>query len=260
MELKTLWLGLVMSLAAFAVKTGLGWAYLWSAAPPGRKAAASAAVAGLYVLAFTGIYLLAARVDLLANYEIFEPLWRHGFTLHWLAAALLSVWGFLLLRQKPAEDCCPRPRTRGWLALVIPCPVCLSVTLMALAGLILYFPDDAPLAAAALGGAFLLLALAAGLVMLKGRARAAAGSAENALGLAMMLMAAYFAVSALVLPQFAEVSKVYRLSGYAAADQGGDLAGQLKILAAVLALAGGAFGLTRRKLAQARFTPPRGPR
>jgi len=31
MELKTLWLGLVLSLAAFAVKTGLGWAYLWQA-------------------------------------------------------------------------------------------------------------------------------------------------------------------------------------------------------------------------------------
>ena len=248
MELKTLWLGLLISVAAFAVKTGLGWAYLWAAAPPGRKPAASAAVAALYALVFAGVYLLAAKVNLLAHYDLFEPLWQHGLTLHWLVAALMFFWGFLLLRQRP-EACCAG-RTKGWLALVIPCPVCLSVLFMSTTGLTLYFPQEAARATAALFGAFALLALAAGLMALKGRSPAA-GAAERTLGLTMMLTAAYFMVSALILPQFAEISKVYRLAAYAAENKGGGPTARLEIWGLVLAVAAGAFHPTRRRLRKA---------
>ena len=39
MELKTLWLGLLVSAGAFAVKTGLGWGHALAGGRPGRLAA-----------------------------------------------------------------------------------------------------------------------------------------------------------------------------------------------------------------------------
>ncbi|MDR3038333.1 MAG: DUF2162 domain-containing protein, partial [Candidatus Adiutrix sp.] len=99
-------------------------------------------------------------------------------------------------------------------------------------------------------GAFALLALAAGLMALKGRSPAA-GAAERTLGLTMMLTAAYFMVSALILPQFAEISKVYRLAAYAAENKGGGPTARLEIWGLVLAVAAGAFHPTRRRLRKA---------
>lgn len=63
MELKTLWLGMLISMSAFAVKTGLGWAYMWSKCPPGRKAVASLALLGLYGLLFFGLSRLIIKVN-----------------------------------------------------------------------------------------------------------------------------------------------------------------------------------------------------
>lgn len=252
MELKTLWLGLLVSMGAFAVKTGLGWAYLWSKCPPGRKALASALVVGLYALLFGLVHLLVARLNPLAHYELLAPLWRSGVTLHWLVAACLFLWGLILLKS-PAAECAGR-RSRGWLALVVPCPVCLSVVLMAAAGLILYFPDQAPAATAALLAAFLTIAALSGLVFIVGR-NADSQSLEATLGLAMIMMALYFMVSALVMPQFSELSQVYRLAAYADEGRRAGLGGGGPLTVVLLAaLAALGFAGTRRRLKKQRLT------
>ena len=241
MELKTLWLGLLVSAGAFAVKTGLGWGHALAAGRPGRRLTLSLAVIFSYAALFTLVFLVVSRINLLAHYETLLPLWRQGFLLHWLTAVMLFAWGIFLLRR-PAEGCAAAS-SRGWLALVIPCPVCLSVILMSAATLNLYFPEEAPAATAALFLAFMALA---GLAAFSARAGARdLAGATASLGLAMILVALYFMLSALILPQFTEVGRVYRLSAYAA--QGAAVSRPLQALTLGITLALLALGFFRAK-------------
>ncbi|MDR1045470.1 MAG: DUF2162 domain-containing protein [Candidatus Adiutrix sp.] len=251
MELKTLWLGMLISMAAFAVKTGLGWAYLWSQCPPGRKTAASLALFGLYGLLFYGFSGLVSEINFLSHYDFLKPLWASGVTLHWLTAGLLLVWGLALFKSDSAGCVGRGRRSRGWLALVIPCPVCLSVILMSAGGLALYFPKNTGPALAGLFAAFVILALAGGLPLILGRA-AGPGLRESDLGLAMIFMALYFIISASIMPQFAEIGQVYRLAAHAAEDQAGDPSAARLTLALITSLAAFGFWRARRRLRAAR--------
>jgi predicted transporter len=234
-ELKSLWLGLLVSMLAFSVKTGLGWSYMWLKCPPKRRLPATLGLAALYLALFGGVLALVTRINILGHYELLAPLWQSGITLHWLVALLLLLWGLILLRAEGGEaqaapggeaapdggaaacGCCPPDRSRGWLALVVPCPVCLSIILMSLAGLVLYFPEDALAATGLLYLAFLGVAGFAGLLMILGRA-GDSEPLEHTLGLVMILIASYFIISALVMPQFSSVGRVYRLASYTKED------------------------------------------
>lgn len=243
MELKTLWLGLVISMGAFAVKTGLGWSYVWAVSRMRRRLFFSLIIIMSYAALFGLVFLTVSRINLLAHYETLLPLWRNGVALHWLTAAMLAVWGFILLRRRP-DPCCGAGSSRGWLALVIPCPVCLSVVLMSAATLNLYFPEEALAATAGLFLAFMIIAVLAACLARRG-GDGGESNLEAALGLAMMLMAMYFMLSALLLPQFNEVRRVYRLAAYAADGQAADRAAQAATLGVVLILL--AFGFFRAK-------------
>lgn len=213
MELKTLWLGLLVSLIAFSVKTGLGWSYLWLQSPRRARLGLTLGLAALYGALFAAVLFAVSRINILAHYEILAPLWQGGVTLHWLVAALLALWGLLLLRAPASAGPHGDRRSQGYLALVIPCPVCLSVILMSLGGLVLYFPEKAAQATALLYLAFLTVAGAAGLALIWGR-KGGEEPLERSLGIVMILIASYFIISALVTPQFASVERIYRLASY----------------------------------------------
>lgn len=206
MELKTLILGLFMSTAAFAVKSGGGLAYVFLQTPGrmGRIGAAS-----LFLLCYALVYgasaLLLAHVDLTAHLDTLQDFFKSGMTLHFLLASLLAVWGTILLKQAPGES---RP-TRTWLALVVPCPVCFSVVLLSSSFAAALYPGK-PLVFVALYAGFALVSLgvaAAGSGLLKDR-----GSPEHFLGVLMLGIAVYFLLSVVIVPQFADLDKIYRIS------------------------------------------------
>ncbi|MDR1546954.1 MAG: DUF2162 domain-containing protein [Deltaproteobacteria bacterium] len=260
MELQTLLTGLMVAVLAFAVKTGLGWAYLWLGCRPGRRAAATLGVLGLYALVFGGLFWLVSRVDLLAGAGRLAPLWRGGLALHWLTAGLTFLWGLALLKGGSGAAGCRAGGSRGWLALALPCPVCLSVLAMSAACLEAYFPEKALLGLGLVYVGFAAVAAVSGLTFILGRGAsgAAAGrsdaersqtersSLERSLGQAMMLVAAYFMVSALVLPNFGEVARIYRLAAHASAERPGLGGGVWGVLAASLGLIAAGFFSGRR--------------
>jgi hypothetical protein len=117
---------------------------------------------------------------------------------------------------------------------------------MSLACLVLYFPDQALVGAGILYLGFVLTATMAGLALICG----ALGTGENlerSLGLAMTTIASYFMISALVLPQFGQIDRVYRLASYAG-DEGKNMAqGGLWLIIIVAALIVSGFLLGHRK-------------
>ncbi|MDR3134946.1 MAG: DUF2162 domain-containing protein [Deltaproteobacteria bacterium] len=265
MELQSLIMGLLVAVMAFAVKTGLGWAYLWQRRGPGGRLWPTLTVLALYAALFGLVLFLVNKIDILSNYQVIEPLWRGGQTIHWLIAILMFAWGLILTRHTgpepglgepspglPSEDglSCHAPKegkgSYGFLALIIPCPVCLSVVTMSLACLVIYFPDQALLGTAILYCGFVVVAAVAGICLINGLL-GQGESLERSLGLAMVTIASYFIVSALVLPQFGQIDRVYRLASYAEESEKNLPVSGLWLLAVISALALFGFLMARRK-------------
>jgi predicted transporter len=243
MERETLVFGLALSLAGFAAKTGLGWAYALSGRGPVGRVAVSAGLLAVYGAAFAGLYMAALRLNMQRFYDIGAPLWRHGVLLHWLLAGLLFLWALALLRRP--EESSPAG-SRGWLALALPCPVCLGLVFLSTAALTLYFPDEAPWAVLGLYGLFVGTALAGAALYAAGPGRGVRRR-EDGLGTAMLLTALYFALFARAAPQFADIDRVYRLAGQARTENAAPTASVVGAALAVLALAGAGFWNARRK-------------
>ncbi|MDR1472474.1 MAG: DUF2162 domain-containing protein [Synergistaceae bacterium] len=251
MELKSLFLGMIISMAAFSVKAGIGTGYMLSKRPRGRKIPAALAVLASYGALFAAVAAIAARVNVLAQYDFFRTLLSGGVAIHWGFAVFILAWGVFLLKRIPGEagkECCSKRADRAWLALVVPCPVCAAAVLMSASALVLYFPDDAWLSVAGLYAAFAAIAsVSAAAVLLAPSSRS--GAPEESLGTAMILTAAYFIVSALVMPQFAEIGRIYRMALYSGEARAADASSSRWALAATLAMLalGFAFAKARSK-------------
>ncbi|MCG8632334.1 MAG: DUF2162 domain-containing protein [Desulfobacterales bacterium] len=205
MELKSLILGLVLSMGAFAVKSGAGTGYAMAGTDSLLKR----------ILIFTGItscyagiFLLTALIPDLTNigawYGKLEVLFKSGMMIHMILAWLLAFWGIKLLIRNPTD----RGRTRAWLALALPCPVCFSVILLNTGLVTTLYPDRPDLIWWLFSG-FVLVSLITALgVPALGRRR----ETENILGAVMLYMAAYFALCVTIIPQFGDLETIYRLS------------------------------------------------
>ena len=249
MELKTLFIGMFISMAAFSVKAGMGWAYLRRSCR-GRKAfAATAAMLAGYAALFAAVYLIVTRVDVLANYDTLIPLLQGGVTLHRVMAAFIFVWGLSLLRMCHHDG--QESGSKAWIALAVPCPVCVSAVLMSASCLALYFPDDAAYAVAGLFALFVAVGSISGLVVSLSEASGKL-PLEAALGQAMIMVSLYFIVSALVMPQFAEISKVYRLAAYSGETRNALSSEALGTVAVIVTLCASGFFYARRKFARLR--------
>jgi predicted transporter len=104
---------------------------------------------------------------------------------------------------------------------------------MSASGLALYFPDESPYAVAGLFAAFVVIASVSALTVILGRKRNA-DPIEASLGAGMLMIGAYFMISALVMPQFSEVSKVYRLASYSREARTGDSAAESVMFCVIL--------------------------
>ncbi len=246
MELKSLILGIFMSTAAFALKSGGGLAYLFLKSPGIRKKTTISVLfmAG-YGVVFGSAALLLSRVELTAHLDLLQEFFKSGMTLHFILAGLLLLWGISLLRRdNPGKTVSKTRISKTWIALVVPCPVCFSVILLSLAFVTALYPDQ-PLVAAALYAGFVLVSLGiafggAGLVK-------DSGAAERLLGTLMLFIAVYFLLSVIVVPQFADLEKICRIS---APKTSFTLTAEQGFLGVVclLALAAGFFNPFQRKV------------
>ncbi len=179
--------GALFSLGIFAVKVGSGLGY----GQVGRKGVLL--TLGLYLALFELIALLADRL-----LGIVEPLLRGGPWLHGVMALGMILWGVATI-MKPGTVSAPGSS----LALLIPCPVCLTAmtfsTWTALHNLPL-FPWAVGLV---LGIAFSIMTL---LVMLATRQGSPRRSVPS-LGLAMITIGIYF-IASLFLPAKVEQAKI----------------------------------------------------
>jgi len=212
MELKTLFIGIVFAMGIFAVKSGVGLRYLLTC-KAGLKAKLFSLF--LYILVYLTMFMLAAyilqRVDIIAYFETIQRWLRSGMLVHVIMASGLMLWGLYLLKGDGRLE----RDSYGWVALLVPCPICVTVIFISLSFLISYYPDAGYLAPLAAYLAFMgIVAVTIIAMTLWGWGIGFAGNSESTMGAAMMMISAYFFLSVLIMPQFANLDKIYRLAAY----------------------------------------------
>ncbi|MFH1027516.1 MAG: DUF2162 domain-containing protein [Pseudomonadota bacterium] len=182
-----LWIGgTLFSLGIFAVKVGTGLGY----GQVGRKGILL--TLGLYLALFELIALLADRL-----LKILEPLLRGGPWLHGVMAFGMILWGLSIIMRSGGTS------TPGSsLALLIPCPVCLSAMTFSTWAALHSLPLLPWGVGLVMGGIFCVMTL---LVMAAIRVRSHRTSTPS-LGLAMITIGLYF-IASLFLPGKVEQAK-----------------------------------------------------
>jgi predicted transporter len=241
---KSLILGVLFSIGIFAVKSGVGIAYVMARQQRARlKAAAVILFAVAYGLVFGLAALMLHRLDPVRNLTAIQTFIQSGMLVHLVMAGLMMIWGVILLKQTPGLP----SGSRGWMILVLPCPVCATVIVFATAFCLSCFPDHFLLVVSSLYLAFLSISLLT-MAVAQGYQRRMAQSSEAFLGGAMLLIATYFIVSVTVMPQFADLDKVYRMAGYHAKTQPQDTLAVALVLLLVAATFTVGYGTTIKKI------------
>lgn len=245
MELKTLFIGIVFAMGIFAVKSGVGLHYLLTC-KAGLKSKLFSLL--LYVLVYLSLFMLAAyilrRVDIIAHFETIQKWLSSGMLIHVIMASGLMLWGLYLLKSSGRL----KQESYGWIALLVPCPICITVIFISLSFLISYYPDAGYLAPLAAYLAFMGIVTVTIIGMTLWDWRVGfSGDSEATMGAAMMLIAAYFFLSVIIMPQFGNLDKIYRLAAYQSDAVNTPL---VHVLSLVLVMAffffGGFFSITRK--------------
>lgn len=210
MAYENLIMGVLFSIGIFAVKSGVGISYVVAGQKTKRaKAGTFLLFAITYGLVFAAVVTALALIDPVGHLAAIQSFVRSGMIVHVIMAGLLMGWGVLLLKGGSGYG----KKSKGWLLLTVPCPVCVTVIFFSAGFLFTCFEDTPKSAVVILYLTFVLISLVTMGVIGLYRKRQMM-PAEPLLGGAMLLMALYFFISVTVMPQFADVDKIYRLAMY----------------------------------------------
>lgn len=244
MSYENLILGVLFSIGIFAVKSGLGIAYLVAGQEKRRaKIGVFSLFALAYGLVFAAVGLLLAWIDPVRHLAAIQTWVQSGMIAHLSLALLLMVWGVMLLKSSGRG----RRKSKGWLLLALPCPVCATVIFLSAGFLCACFPDSPKSAVLALYLVFVLIHLVTLAVISRYR-KSRTMPSESLLGGTMLLIALYFFVSVTVMPQFADVDKIYRLALYQGQTQAQKVVHLLPLCVLVAAAFAGGFGFKTKTI------------
>jgi predicted transporter len=210
MEYRTLIIGMLFAMGMFAVKSGVGLHYLLTQK---RNLKTKMGSLFLYSLVYLCLFLVSAfillRIDIIPYFKRVQAFMQSGMLVHIIMAVGLIIWGIMLLKGGEAHE----KGSKGWLALIVPCPVCMTVIFLTAAVLISFFPD-AGYAAVLWGYAgfmAIVVVTVIGMTILGIRSKS---TPEFNMGAAMLFIAVYFILSVAIMPQFGDIDKIYRLALY----------------------------------------------
>lgn len=244
MELKALFTGIIFALALFAVKNGVGLHYFLVQK---RDSKVRLFFLSLYSLLYLCLFMLCSHLlqkgTITPYLEATQRFFKSGLFLHALMAGGLAGWGTALLKKGERWN----TGGYGWLALIIPCPVSMTVILLMAALLASYFPDAGHIPVLWGYVVFMGIVLVTAIHMKLGGYRSGS-SPEPAVGAAMLILALYFLLSVLVLPHFRDIDKVYRIATYEGEKQTTNPKDQLFLYSTMAALFTGGFLIMAKKL------------
>jgi predicted transporter len=134
---------------------------------------------------------------------------KSGIITPLVLAGLMIAWTLLLLKKRPVHVI----KNYGWLFLMFPCPVCAAVVLFSTAFFISIYPNQLVLIITRIYLIFLLVGFTTMIICRRFQPKEA-GFPDTFLGGLMLLTGIYFLLSAIIVPQFTDLTGVYRMAGY----------------------------------------------
>lgn len=251
MELKSLLLGLFFSVGIFAVKSGIGLYYFWGWKKGLKSKLGLLCLFGvIYYFIFMVSSHILEKIDFLKYFETVQNFLKTGMLIHILMAGLLLIWGVALLKRQRGD----RKKTYGWALLAVPCPVCVTVIFFTVAFLLSYFPDSGDAAVLSAYAGFVGINLLT-MILLGFWQTRSNSTPESLLGTAMLIIAAYFFLSVIIMPQFGDLDKIYRLAQYKGENQMMNIKHTVFLYVLIAASFTVGFLSMRRKTAQSSIRP-----
>lgn len=211
MEYQSLILGVLFSIGIFAIKSGAGLAYLFEGQHKVRSKFLGFLMVGIsYMLIFLAAIYFIKKLDPVKNLMQIRQFIQSGMTIHLIMALLMMVWGILLLRHNHGNS---YKKSKGWMILALPCPVCITVIFISTAFLLSLYPETPLIVVSGLYLSFIFINLLTVLLISFYR-KSGDVNPESFLGGIMLLIAFYFFLSVTVMPNFSDLDKVYRLAMY----------------------------------------------
>lgn len=210
MELKSLFIGLAFTIGIFALKSGVGLYYLLSLK---KKLKLKILFFSIYSVVYFIIFMLSSlilqKMNIISHFEAIQTFLKSGMFIHMLMACLLLIWGVILVKRQKSE----KRITHAWLSMVIPCPVCIMVIFFSAGFLVAFFPDSGNFAVLCAYALFIVINIATMVVMSFWKVLSDS-TPEAILGSTMLMIAVYFLLSVIIMPQFSDLDKIYRLAAY----------------------------------------------
>ena len=199
--------GVLFGMGIFAAKTGLGLytGMAWMK----KRWMIIGLVCALYGFLFYASWRILSLKDMTTWLPHVMGVIEAGTQIHLTMAGFMLAWGLWLLGRKPGTH----HKSKGWLMLVLPCPLCMTVIVCTTGMLMSAFPDHAPI----LTGLLYLVFIVVLLLMFKTVdlvKKYFSVPPETLLGGAMVMLSVYFFVSMTVMPHVAELENIYRLARY----------------------------------------------
>ena len=248
MELKSLFLGLTFTIGIFALKSGVGFHYLFTQKRHSREQILFICGFALtYFLIFSISYLVLKKINMIDYYSTFQGLFTSGMYIHSFLAAGLIIWGIYLLKNKREQQ----ETSRAFWLLIIPCPLCTSVIFLTTAFLMAYFPHIGLFAVMGAYLFFILINFVTILSLALWDIKADV-TPEHTLGKAMLFIAIYFILSIIIMPQFSDIDKIYRIAAYRGEEASMNTKDILLLLATIATFFMTGYLVKRRKIRRER--------
>ncbi len=211
MEYQSLILGVFLSIGIFAIKSGAGLAYLFSGNNKIKtKSAGFLFFALIYMVIFFAVLVFIKKIDPVTHLMKIQQFIRSGMTIHLIMALFMMIWGIMLLRHRKGTL---HKKSRGWMLLSLPCPVCVTVIFVSTSFLITLYPNTPLIVVSGLYASFMVINIIT-MILISTYRKSRDFQPESLLGGIMLLIAVYFFLSVTVMPNFSDLDKVYRLAMY----------------------------------------------
>lgn len=163
-----------------------------------------------YFLIFMISSYILRTTHIIEYFDTLQTVLQSGIFIHVLMAGLLFIWGIFLLTSKKKHG---EHGSHAWLMLAVPCPVCMMTIFFSAGFLVAFFPSSGhwPVLFAYQG--FMGISLVTLLILSFWRGKSEIYP-ESMLGGFMIFIAVYFVLAVLIMPQFGDIDKIYRLAKY----------------------------------------------
>jgi predicted transporter len=126
---------------------------------------------------------------------------------------MMLFWGIALLKSPSTGT----QKSRGWIPLAVPCPVCLTVIAVSVGVLWHLFPEKALQTTAFLYLVFIGISFFS-LLVFKWAGAESTQPSKQWLGSAMVVIAVYFLLSLIIMPSFGALDEVSKLAAQSGRD------------------------------------------